>query len=83
MNVYRTIATAPVRFYQRVISPLKPALCRFSPTCSQYAIDAVEQHGVVRGGLYAIWRVLRCHPLCKGGHDPVPARNAKARRGAG
>jgi putative membrane protein insertion efficiency factor len=47
-------------------------MCRFSPTCSEYAIVALETHGLVRGSLYAVWRILRCNPLCEGGHDPVP-----------
>lgn len=83
MTFVRAIATAPLRFYRRVLSPLKPAMCRFSPTCSQYAIEAVERHGLVRGGALATWRILRCHPLCKGGHDPVPERTARVRRRAG
>lgn len=77
MKLLRAIAVAPVRLYQRVLSPFKPAMCRFSPTCSQYAIEAVEEHGVLRGGVYATWRILRCNPLCKGGHDPVPLRRAR------
>lgn len=68
----RRLATLPVRLYQRFLSPLKPAMCRFSPTCSQYAVEAVERHGILRGGAYAVWRILRCHPFCKGGYDPVP-----------
>jgi putative membrane protein insertion efficiency factor len=82
VSLLRKIATAPLRFYQRFLSPLKPAMCRFSPTCSQYAIEAVEEHGVVRGGAYAAWRILRCNPLCKGGHDPVPPRRARAKHDA-
>ncbi len=80
MSFVRALATAPLRVYQRVISPFKPAMCRFSPTCSQYAIEAVEEHGVVRGSVYATWRVLRCNPLCKGGHDPVPIRRPRGTR---
>lgn len=72
MKFLRRAATLPVRFYQRFLSPLKPPMCRFSPTCSQYAIEAVERHGILRGGAYAVWRILRCHPFCRGGHDPVP-----------
>lgn len=64
-----------VRWYQRALSPRKPApTCRFSPTCSEYAAQALEQHGTLRGGWLALWRVLRCNPLVPGGHDPVPAR---------
>jgi uncharacterized protein len=65
-------ATLPIRFYRRFLSPLKPAMCRFSPTCSQYAVESIELHGILRGGAYAVWRILRCHPFCRGGHDPVP-----------
>lgn len=72
MSIVRVIATAPLRFYRRFISPLKPPMCRFSPTCSQYAIEALDAHGVVRGTGLALWRIARCHPLCKGGYDPVP-----------
>jgi putative membrane protein insertion efficiency factor len=65
--------TAPLRFYRRFISPLTPASCRFSPTCSQYSIDAIQELGPLRGTALAAWRILRCNPLCKGGHDPVPS----------
>lgn len=68
----RSIITAPLRFYRRYLSPLKPPMCRFSPTCSQYAIEAVEVHGVVRGGALAVWRILRCQPFARPGYDPVP-----------
>jgi len=61
-----------IRAYQRCISPLLGSNCRFSPTCSEYAIQAVRKHGVLRGLGYALWRIARCQPLCKGGHDPVP-----------
>ncbi|GAA5511418.1 putative membrane protein insertion efficiency factor [Deinococcus carri] len=62
-----------VRGYQRHLSPLKPApTCRFTPTCSQYAAEAIERHGALRGGWLAAWRVLRCNPLVPGGVDPVP-----------
>lgn len=71
MSVLRSIATAPLKFYRRYLSSLKPPMCRFSPTCSQYAIDAVETHGVLRGGGLAIWRILRCQPFARAGYDPV------------
>jgi putative membrane protein insertion efficiency factor len=61
-----------LRCYQRVISPMLPHACRFVPTCSQYAIEAVECSGVVRGGLLAAARLLRCHPFARAGFDPVP-----------
>ena len=72
MKLVRAIAIAPLAFYRRFLSPLKPPMCRFQPTCSAYAIEAIELHGVVRGIGLGVWRILRCHPLCKGGHDPVP-----------
>jgi putative membrane protein insertion efficiency factor len=72
VRLLRSLATLPLRFYRRFLSPLKPPMCRFSPTCSQYAIEAIERHGILRGSGLAVWRVLRCHPFCKGGHDPVP-----------
>jgi putative membrane protein insertion efficiency factor len=58
--------------YKLFISPLLPAACRFQPTCSEYAADAVELHGVARGGWLALRRLLRCQPFCRGGIDPVP-----------
>ena len=61
-------------FYQKQISPLHPGCCRFGPTCSEYALEAIQTWGAVRGLGLALWRVLRCNPLCKGGYDPVPAR---------
>ena len=60
-----------IRFYQKAISPLFPPSCRFVPTCSEYALEAVKKYGVLKGGRMAIWRILRCNPFCKGGYDPV------------
>jgi uncharacterized protein len=57
--------------YKRWISPSLPASCRYVPTCSEYAAEAVERFGVIRGGLMSAWRLLRCHPFVKGGYDPV------------
>jgi putative membrane protein insertion efficiency factor len=70
----RTIATAPVRFYQRVISPGIPARCRYHPSCSEYAVQAIRRYGVLRGVVLAAWRVLRCNPWSDGGVDPVDAQ---------
>ncbi|HEY1554700.1 MAG TPA: membrane protein insertion efficiency factor YidD [Kofleriaceae bacterium] len=70
------VVLAPVAVYRAVISPMKRApSCRFLPTCSEYAIEAVHERGVVVGGALAAWRVLRCQPLCRGGYDPVPCRH--------
>lgn len=61
-----------VKFYQEFISPLKPPSCRYVPTCSEYAREAIEKYGSCRGSWLAIKRLLRCHPWHKGGYDPVP-----------
>lgn len=61
-----------VRGYQLVLSPLLPASCRYYPTCSHYAIEAVERHGPIRGSWLVVRRILRCHPFRPGGYDPVP-----------
>lgn len=61
-----------VQLYKTYVSPFLPSACRFEPTCSQYAMEALEKHGSVRGMGLTIYRVLRCQPLCKGGYDPVP-----------
>src|SRR5690606_7553747 len=76
----KAAATWPLRIYQRYLSPLKGApSCRFHPTCSSYAIEAIEVHGVLRGSWMGLLRVLRCHPFHPGGFDPVPPR--RGRRG--
>ena len=62
----------PIRFYQKYISPLKPPTCRFTPTCSQYAIEAIRKHGPFKGLYLAVWRILRCNPWGGSGYDPVP-----------
>ena len=61
-----------IRFYRRNISPMRPPCCRFIPTCSQYALEAVEKYGAVKGTFLATKRILRCNPFHKGGYDPVP-----------
>ncbi|MDI6873505.1 membrane protein insertion efficiency factor YidD [Candidatus Solincola sp.] len=63
-----------IRAYRVMISSWTPPRCRFYPTCSQYMIQAVERYGFLRGGLMGARRILRCHPLCEGGYDPVPER---------
>ena len=61
-----------IRFYQRQISPSLPPSCRFTPTCSQYAYEAIARHGALKGGYLAIRRILKCHSFHPGGYDPVP-----------
>ncbi|MBQ3600707.1 MAG: membrane protein insertion efficiency factor YidD [Lachnospiraceae bacterium] len=62
-----------VKLYRKFLSPLKSkGTCIYTPTCSQYAIEALEKHGAIKGSLLIIWRILRCNPFAKGGYDPVP-----------
>ena len=61
-----------INIYCRIISPALPPICRFQPTCSHYSYEAISTLGLARGGLFAIWRLLRCHPFTSGGFDPVP-----------
>jgi len=63
--------------YKRLLSPLLPVACRFTPTCSQYAAEAIREHGSLRGSWLAVRRLARCQPFCTPGHDPVPARRAR------
>ncbi|MCL5256178.1 MAG: membrane protein insertion efficiency factor YidD [Chloroflexi bacterium] len=67
----KSIALTAIRIYQKLISPVLPPSCRFYPTCSQYAFDAVEKYGVGKGSWMALRRLLRCHPFNPGGYDPV------------
>ncbi len=69
----KTLFLKMIRFYQRKISPYRTACCRFTPTCSAYALEAIEKYGAVKGGFMALKRLLRCHPFYKGDfYDPVP-----------
>lgn len=72
MNIFSRLLIAPIRFYQKRISPLHPPVCRFTPTCSQYAVEAITKHGPIKGLALAIWRILRCNPWGGSGYDPVP-----------
>ncbi len=74
------ILIAVIRFYQNAISPLSPPSCRFNPSCSAYAREAIEVHGAMSGGWLALRRILRCHPWGGYGYDPVPRRNGAAGR---
>ncbi len=69
-----------IRIYQRFVSPYKPRTCRFYPTCSHYALEAIQVHGALRGGWLATRRVLRCHPLNPGGFDPVPPKQPASKQ---
>ncbi len=71
MNAVRSVFTAPVRLYQRAISPVLPARCKYHPSCSEYAVAAVRRYGVLRGLVLAVWRLLRCNPWSHGGVDFV------------
>ena len=70
-----------IRGYRRFISPLFPPSCRFQPTCSQYAIEAIATYGTIKGGWLAIARILKCHPFHPGGYDPVPTEDEKMGNG--
>lgn len=72
VRIARQVAVAPIQLYRTLISPLLMPRCRFHPSCSGYACEAVERHGVLKGGALALWRLLRCHPFHPGGFDPVP-----------
>jgi putative membrane protein insertion efficiency factor len=68
------VLVAPIRLYQRLISPALPRRCKYEPTCSAYAAEALRTHGPLRGIVLATWRLLRCNPFSHGGHDPVSAQ---------
>ena len=71
----KSILIGLIKFYRKQISPVLGKNCIYTPTCSQYAIEAIEIHGCIKGVYYAIKRILRCNPLSKGGYDPVPQKN--------
>jgi putative membrane protein insertion efficiency factor len=68
------IVLAPIRLYQRTISPVFPRRCKYEPTCSAYAVQAIRELGILRGSILAAWRLARCNPFSHGGYDPVEAR---------
>jgi len=68
----KSILLTLIKFYQRAISPYLPNCCRYTPTCSEYAIQAIRKYGALKGGWMAFLRILRCNPFHKGGYDPVP-----------
>lgn len=71
VTALRGLAVAPIRAYQRVISPAMPRRCKYHPSCSAYAVEAIRSHGILRGGVLAVWRILRCNPWSLGGVDRV------------
>ena len=71
MRALRAALLAPIRFYQRFVSPALPRRCKYLPTCSDYALQAIRAHGPLRGAILAGWRLLRCNPWSHGGYDPV------------
>ena len=73
----KKLMLAAIRFYRKHISPHFPSCCKYYPTCSSYALEAIEVHGALKGGLLAAYRLLRCNPLSKGGYDPVPEKKAR------
>jgi len=74
VNPVRRIAVAPITVYQRLISPAFPRRCKYEPTCSAYAVQAIREYGILRGLVLAGWRLLRCNPFSHGGFDPVAAQ---------
>lgn len=82
MTPARRIILAPIVLYQRFVSPALPRACRYHPTCSAYAVQAVQEFGILRGVVLASWRLLRCNPFSHGGHDPVAAQGLFGRNAA-
>ncbi len=78
----KVILIAVLRAYKWLISPLLPPACRYVPSCSEYAMEAIERYGAIHGGVKAAWRLLRCHPFARGGYDPVvdPAEQTHSAR---
>ena len=68
----KTLLIGLIKLYRKYISPLKHTKCPYIPSCSEYGLEAIQKYGALKGGLLAVWRILRCNPLSKGGYDPVP-----------
>ena len=79
----KTLCILLIKFYRKFISPIKPPCCRFTPTCSAYAIEAFQKRGFFVGFILMVWRLLRCNPFCKGGYDPVPEKGFRNPKNAG
>jgi putative membrane protein insertion efficiency factor len=73
-RIARTITTAPIELYRRLLSPALPRRCKYEPTCSTYALEAIRSYGVLKGTVLAAWRLARCNPFSHGGYDPVEAQ---------
>jgi putative membrane protein insertion efficiency factor len=82
VKLLRRAVVAPIRLYQLVISPAIPRRCKYEPTCSRYAVQAIGRYGILRGLVLAGWRLLRCNPFSHGGFDPVEAQRVFGRRAA-
>jgi putative membrane protein insertion efficiency factor len=80
VSMPRSAVTAPIRLYRRFVSPALPPRCKYEPSCSAYAVQAVEEYGILRGLVLAGWRLLRCNPLSHGGYDPVQDQRLFNRR---
>ena len=83
MSLARRALVAPISLYQRVISPLLPRHCKYEPSCSMYASQALQRYGILRGLVLAGWRLLRCNPWSHGGYDPVEAQTLFGRTAPG
>lgn len=83
MSPLAHILALPVRFYRATLSPVIGMNCRFQPTCSEYALEALERHGAIAGGWLAARRILRCHPFGRSGYDPVPPKKGEPTDDAG
>ena len=68
----KKILITMIRFYQKYLSPLKSTKCPYYPSCSSYGLEAIRKYGAFKGGILALWRIIRCNPFSKGGYDPVP-----------
>jgi putative membrane protein insertion efficiency factor len=73
-RVARALVVSPIVVYRRVVSPAIPRRCKYEPTCSRYAVEAIREYGILRGLVLAVWRLLRCNPWSHGGYDPVEAQ---------
>jgi putative membrane protein insertion efficiency factor len=82
VRAVRRAVTAPIRLYQRFVSPAVAPRCKYEPSCSRYAVQAIERYGILRGLVLAAWRLLRCNPWSHGGYDPVEHQRLFAPRGS-